>query len=219
MRVRAENISRSYPGGVNALRDVSLEIADGESVAITGASGCGKSTLLHLLGALDTPDSGEIWAGDLALHEADEAARTRYRRNEIGIVFQFFNLMPTMTLTENVALPLQLGGSKRGAAREQADGLLELVGLADRRGHFPHQLSGGEMQRAAIARALVAEPGLLLADEPTGNLDSKNADLVLDLFRQIHADQGVTMVIVTHSEDVADAAQRRIEMADGKVVA
>ena len=218
MLVRARDLSRSYPGGVDALRGVSLDIGDGDFVAITGASGCGKSTLLHLLGALDTPDSGEIWVGDHALHQAGERERTLYRRNEVGIVFQFFNLMPAMTLSENVALPLGLAKVEREAARRRADELLELVGLEERRGHFPHQLSGGEMQRAAVARALVAEPGLLLADEPTGNLDSENASRVLELFGDLHGKRLATMVIVTHSEEVAAAAGSRIRMADGRVV-
>jgi ABC-type lipoprotein export system ATPase subunit len=216
--IRIEKVARHYSGGVDALRDVDLEIDEGEFVAITGASGCGKSTLLHLLGALDTPTSGQLWVGDLALHEADDKRRTRYRRDGVGIVFQFFNLMPTMTVLENVALPLRLAGVTRGASKDRAGEMVEKVGLKERAGHFPHQLSGGEMQRAAIARALVGKPGLLLADEPTGNLDSENAALVLDLFREIHEQRLATMVIVTHSEEVAAAASSRVRMADGEVV-
>ena len=219
MFIRANKISRHYSGGVDALRDVDLEIAEGEFVAVTGASGCGKSTLLHLLGALDTPTSGELWVGDLALHDADDRERTRYRRDGVGIVFQFFNLMPTMTVLENVALPLRLAGVARGAAKGRAEELVEKVSLSGRAGHFPHQLSGGEMQRAAVARALVGRPGLLLADEPTGNLDSENAALVLELFREIHEQGLATMVVVTHSDEVAAAAGRCVRMADGEVLA
>lgn len=218
MFIRANKVSRHYPGGVNALRAVDLEIERGEFAAITGPSGCGKSTLLNLLGALDTPNEGELWVDELALHGADDRKRTLYRRDGVGIVFQFFNLMPTMTVLENVALPLQLAGTKKAAARERAAEMIALVGLEDRKGHFPHQLSGGEMQRAAIARALAPEPPLLLADEPTGNLDSENAAKVMELFCDIHAKGLATLLLVTHSEEVAEMAGRRIRMADGKVV-
>ena len=218
MFIRTQNLSRQYPGGVDALRGVDLTIGKGEFVAVTGASGCGKSTLLHLFGALDSPTGGELVVGEHSLHTAGERERTLYRRNEVGIVFQFFNLMPAMTVLENVALPLQLAGKSRRAARERAGEMVGVVGLGERIGHFPHQLSGGEMQRAAVARALVGEPGLLLADEPTGNLDSANAEKVLGLFHEIHERGLATMVVVTHSDEVAEAAGRRVQMEDGRVL-
>ncbi|MGC1479296.1 MAG: ABC transporter ATP-binding protein [Chthoniobacterales bacterium] len=192
-------------------------MADREFVAVTGPSGCGKSTLLNLLGGLDHPDSGEIHVGDFALHSANEAALTHYRRHHLGIVFQFFNLLPTMTIVENVELPLLFQGAPRRTMRSRADELLGLVGIAHRAAHFPHQLSGGELQRAAIARALVHRPTLLLADEPTGNLDTANAHRVLEALANIASQNLATMVVVTHSEEVANLAPRRICLLDGKI--
>jgi putative ABC transport system ATP-binding protein len=202
---------------VCALDGVSLEIARGEFAAVTGPSGCGKSTLLNLLGGLDRPDSGELFVDGLALHRAGETALTEYRRHRLGIVFQFFNLLPAMTVAENVELPLLFAGAPRRAMRERALALLDLVGLTQRAGHHPHQLSGGEMQRAAIARALVHEPALLLADEPTGNLDTANAGRVMDALLKIASQRLTTLVVVTHSEAVAEMAPRRIRLLDGKI--
>lgn len=218
--IRAVDLTRTYRSGereVLALDRVSLEIADGEFVAITGPSGCGKSTLLHLLGGLDRPSSGELHVNGVALHRADDAGLTTYRRSEAGIIFQFFNLMPTMTVVENVALPLLLAGEAWVAARDRATALVEQVGLAMRASHFPHQLSGGEQQRSAIARALVQRPKLLLADEPTGNLDSASAASVLDLLQLIASDRAATLIVVTHSSEVAQIASRRIAMHDGRI--
>ena len=218
--IRLANVSRYYgppESRVRALDGVSLEIADKEFVAVTGPSGCGKSTLMHLLGGLDTPSEGEIFVGDLPLHRADEAALTRYRRNDLGIVFQTFNLLPTMSVLENVCLPLMLAGQSPGAIRPHALALLERVGMTPRAGHFVHQLSGGEMQRTAIARALIHRPRLLLADEPTGNLDSAGAARVLEVFRDIAAGKLTTLVVVTHSEEVAATASRRIRLRDGRL--
>jgi ABC-type lipoprotein export system ATPase subunit len=222
--IRLRHVSRHYgePGAdggpaIRALDDVSLDIAEKEFVAITGPSGCGKSTLMHLLGGLDTPSGGELHVGALALHSADEAALTRYRRYDLGIVFQFFNLLPTMNVLENVSLPLLLAGQSPAKAKVPAMELLDLVGLAPRAGHFVHQLSGGELQRTAIARALIHRPRLLLADEPTGNLDSAGAARVLDALAKIAFQALTTMVIVTHSEEVARAATRRIPMLDGRL--
>lgn len=202
---------------MNAVRQVDLEIAKGEFLAITGASGSGKSTLLHLIGSLDEPDSGELYVDDLALHRASEREKTEYRRRDVGVVFQFFNLMPTMTVEENVMMPLLLRGDARGPAEERARGLLDLVGLSERRTHLSNQLSGGEMQRVAIARALSHQPKLIIADEPTGNLDSKNRDKVLDILGQIHRDGLATLVVVTHEDIVAEQASRQIEMRDGQI--
>ena len=223
--IRLRHVSRRYEaasggeggGAVAALEDVSLDLAADEFTAITGPSGCGKSTLLHLLAGLDRPTAGEIFVGDLALHSAGEDALTNYRRKDLGIVFQFFNLLPTMSVEENVCLPLLLAGQPLAGARSRAAELLGLVGLRERRGHFVHQLSGGEMQRTAIARALVHRPRLLLADEPTGNLDSAGAARVLEVFRTVASQALAALVVVTHSEEVAAAAKRRVRMRDGRV--
>lgn len=202
---------------MHALRDVSLEIEPFSFCAVTGPSGCGKSTLLNLLGGLDQPTSGEILVDGLVLHGADDAALTIYRRERLGIVFQFFNLLPAMTAIENVELPLLLRGDRAGEARTRAAEMLDLVGLGGRAYAFPHQMSGGEMQRAAIARALVHRPSLLLADEPTGNLDSDNAARILELFQKIASQHLATLIIVTHSPEAAAAATRRISMIDGRL--
>ena len=218
--IRLCRVTREYgppESRVRALDDLTLDIAAHEFVAVTGPSGCGKSTLLHLLGGLDTPTAGELFVGDLPLHNAGETDLTLYRRRDLGIVFQFFNLLPTMNVLENVGLPLLLAGVSPGKIRPLALELLELVGLSNRATHFAHQLSGGEMQRTAIARALIHRPRLLLADEPTGNLDSAGATRVIDVLRTIAAQAVTTLVIVTHSEDVAAAASRRICLRDGRL--
>ena len=202
---------------VYALDNVSGQIETGDFVAITGESGCGKSTLMHLLGGLDQPTSGEIYVDEITLHLASDKELTRYRRDTLGIVFQFFNLLPTMRVEENVMIPLLLQGMKPKLASEQAMAALETVGMHERRRHFPHQLSGGEMQRTAIARALVHRPKLLLADEPTGNLDSRNARNVIEILEKIASQRLATMIIVTHSEEIARAASRRIHLRDGKI--
>lgn len=210
--------SRTYgTPPVVALDSVSLEIPRGEFIAVTGASGSGKSTLLNLLGGLDRPTSGEVVVDGIHLETADERELTLYRRLKLGIVFQFFNLLPSMSVMENVELPLLLRGDDPGEARSMASDMLDEVGLAHRTCHFPHQLSGGEMQRAAIARGLVHRPSLLLADEPTGNLDSANADQVLEVIAKIASRRTSTVIMVTHSDSVAAMADRRIRMKDGRV--
>jgi ABC-type lipoprotein export system ATPase subunit len=215
--IRLTQVSRRY-GPIAALDNVSLEIAACEFVAITGPSGCGKSTLMHLIGGLDQPTSGEIVVDGLALHSAADAALTDYRRRRLGIVFQFFHLLPTMTVLENVSLPLMLQGEPPRRARPRAEAVLELVGLSDRAGHLPHQLSGGQMQRTAIARALIHEPRVLLADEPTGNLDSANAGQVLELLQKIASQRRTTLLVVTHSDEVARLAARQIALRDGQII-
>ena len=203
---------------MHAVDGVSLEIARGEFVAVTGPSGCGKSTLMHLLAGLDTPTSGEIVVDGLALQTATDAQLTDYRRHRLGLVFQFFNLLPTMSVLENVSFPLLLQGVSHAEAEGRALELLVLVEMQERAGHFVHQLSGGEQQRTAIARALVHRPSLLIADEPTGNLDSKSADKVIRVLTRIGSERLATLIVVTHSEEVARTASRRIEMRDGRIV-
>lgn len=203
---------------MHALDGVSLGIARNEFVAISGPSGCGKSTLIHLLGGLDHPTSGEIVVDGLALHEADDAALTQFRRRQVGLVFQFFNLLPTMNVLENVSFPLLLQGVAPRESEQRAAELIDLVGLRERADHFLHQLSGGEQQRTAIARALVHRPALLIADEPTGNLDSHSAAAVMQLLEKIGREALTTLILVTHSPEVARAASRQVEMRDGKIV-
>ena len=219
--VSLQNVTRIYSSGigeVRALDGVSLDLDSGAFATITGPSGCGKSTLLNLLGGLDHPTSGEIRVAGIRLHDADEAALTRYRRHTLGIVFQFFNLLPAMTVRENVELPLLLRGESASLATARVSEMLDLVGLSHRASHFPHQLSGGEMQRTATARALVGRPALLLADEPTGNLDSANAAMVCETFSKIASQKIATLIIVTHSDSVAALAPFRIQMLDGKIL-
>ncbi|HMG05193.1 MAG TPA: ABC transporter ATP-binding protein [Chthoniobacterales bacterium] len=219
--ISLRNVTRHYKTGerpVHALDGVSLEIARNEFIAVSGPSGCGKSTLIHLLAGLEYPTSGEIMVDGLALHSADDRALTEYRRRQVGLVFQFFNLLPTMNVLENVSLPLLLQGVSPPESEKRASDLIALVGLTDRSTHFVHQLSGGEQQRTAIARALVHRPVLLIADEPTGNLDSHSAATVMELLKKIGAEQLTTLIVVTHSDEVARVASRRVEMRDGKVV-
>jgi putative ABC transport system ATP-binding protein len=219
--VELQNVTRTYSSkteGVRALDDVSLSLGFGDFAAVTGPSGCGKSTLLNILGGLDRPDSGTVRVNGIDLAKAGEATLTRYRRHTIGIVFQFFNLLPAMTVRENVELPLLLRGDKAKDSAERVSAMLDLVGLGPRAAHFPHQLSGGEMQRAAIARALAGKPKLLLADEPTGNLDSANAANVCETLAKIASQKIATLVIVTHSDTVASVAPSQIRMLDGKIL-
>ena len=219
--VSLQNVTRFYSSGtgeVRALDGVSLKLEPGAFATVTGPSGCGKSTLLNLLGGLDHPTSGEIHVADIPLHGAGEAELTHYRRHTLGIVFQFFNLLPAMTVSENVELPLLLRGESASTSASRVTDTLALVGLSHRAAHFPGQLSGGEMQRTAIARALVGNPALLLADEPTGNLDSANAALVCETFSKIASQKIATLIIVTHSDLVAALAPVRIHMLDGKIL-
>ena len=219
--ISLQNVNRYYEAGersVHALDRVSLTIARHEFVAVVGPSGCGKSTLLHLIAGLDRPTAGEIVVDGLNLTTADDAALTQFRRRQLGLVFQFFNLLPTMNALENVSLPLLLQGVPLAAATARAREILALVGLTNRATHFVYQLSGGEQQRTAIARALVHRPSLLIADEPTGNLDTASAERVLALLRQIADEQLATLILVTHSMEVAATAARRIEMRDGRIV-
>ena len=219
LAVEATDLTRTLPLGgelVQILNGVSFGIGRGEWVALTGPSGSGKSTLLGILAGLDTPTGGRIVVDGVDITRMDESALARIRNAKIGIVFQSFNLIPTLTAQENVETPLYVRpGHRQAPARARA--MLERVGLGARRGHRPHQLSGGEQQRVAIARALVTEPALLLADEPTGNLDSKTGEQVLDLFAQIHDELGVTLIIATHDPAIAARANHILHLVDGRL--
>lgn len=212
----AAGIEKAYDAGaVRALRGVDLRVAEGEFAAITGPSGCGKTTLLHLLGALDFPTAGHLaFRGESLGRLADPAA---YRAREIGFVFQAFHLLPTFTVLENVQLPMFETDRPRTERRKRAGELLEAVGLGHRANHLPAKLSGGERQRAAIARSLANEPAVLLADEPTGNLDSENAAVVMDLLVRVHREREMTVLLVTHDAATAARASRIIAMKDGRV--
>jgi putative ABC transport system ATP-binding protein len=217
----AENLQRAYPGAgesVAALRGVSLTLEAGDFVAVTGPSGCGKSTLLQLCGAMDVPTSGRLTLAGEEVARLSDGELTRLRRDKIGFVFQFFNLLPTLTVLENIALPLLLARVGEGEAFAKARVVAEKVGLSHRLAHFPAQVSGGEAQRAALARAVVHEPVLLVADEPTGSLDSTNGGKVLELLRELNADLGVAILLATHDPVVAAAAKRVVRMRDGVVV-
>ncbi|MGD0240968.1 MAG: ABC transporter ATP-binding protein [Streptosporangiaceae bacterium] len=218
--LRARGLRKDYgkdAGLVRAVDGVDLDVDAGETVAVTGPSGCGKSTLLHLLGGLDRASAGEIWLAGQRVDEMGERALARLRREAVGFVFQAFHLMDELTAVENVELPALLAGRSPRAARRRAAGLLERVGLADRAGFLPSALSGGQRQRVAIARALVADPLVVMADEPTGNLDSEATLDVLRLFDGLHA-AGQTLVIVTHDARIAATADRLISMRDGAFV-
>ncbi|TMB06194.1 MAG: ABC transporter ATP-binding protein [Deltaproteobacteria bacterium] len=211
-------VFRQGEAEVRALAGVSLEVAAGEFVAIRGPSGSGKSTLLHLIGGLDVPSAGDIRIDGALLSRLTDDELTVFRRRKIGFVFQFFNLLPTLSAEENVALPLLLDGVRARDARPRALAALEQVGLAHRRRHRPDELSGGEMQRAAVARALVIEPRLILADEPTGNLDTTTGEQILALIRRANAERGCTVVLVTHDPRAATYGTRVITLNDGVVV-
>ncbi len=221
--LRTEAVSKHYRRGavvVRAVEQVTLAIAAGEFTALLGASGSGKSTLLNLLAGLDHPSAGAVYVRERELGAMSAAELARHRRQTVGMVFQNFNLLPRMTLEENVELPLRLAEVERGERAARVAAALERVRLTARRGHRPSELSGGEQQRAAIARALVNRPGILLADEPTGNLDSRNGRQILELFREINRELGVTILMVTHERALAEAyAGRILALQDGLLAA
>ena len=217
--VEAVGLTRSLPLGgsqVHILNGVTFAISHGEWVALTGPSGSGKSTLLGIIAGLDTPSGGRITIDGIDVTGMGEGSLAGIRNKKIGMVFQSFNLIPSLTAQENVEVPLYVGARGRNASQE-AERMLELVGLKERRGHRPNQLSGGEQQRVAIARALVTQPAILVADEPTGNLDSATGTQVLDLFEKLHKELGLTLIIATHDPDVAGRANRVLHIVDGKM--
>ena len=214
--VRLENVRKEY-GDTTALDDVSLEIRTGEAVAVMGPSGCGKSTMLNMIAGLDRPTAGTVWVHDQDLGRLNETKLALFRRHKIGMIFQFFNLLDDLPALDNVALAAQLTGARVGSARQRALELLDELGIADRRNAYPASLSGGERQRVAVARALVNRPALLLADEPTGALDSRAGEQVMDLLLDLNQ-IGQTLLIVTHDERLATrCASRVVELADGRI--
>ena len=219
--VELTGIAKSYREGERervVFRDASLTVARGEWVFLLGRSGSGKSTLLNLISGIDLPDGGTVVVDGIPLNRLSERDRTLFRRERVGFVFQFYNLIPTLTVEENILLPLELSGALTAASRAAARELLEQVGLADRGGSYPDRLSGGEQQRVAVARALVHRPSLVLADEPTGNLDAETGRQVLDLFERLVRQTGTTMVLVTHSGEVTQLADRIMVTRDGRLV-
>jgi len=218
--VRATDVARVYPTGatvVSALDGVTLEVRRGEFIAVMGPSGSGKSTLLNILAGLERPTRGNVVVDGVDLSAMNEVSLATYRREKVGMIFQAFNLLPRYRVVENVALPLVFAGIPREQRLERARSVLDRLGMGSRADHRPSQLSGGEMQRTAIARALVTEPALLLADEPTGNLDSANGEALLGVLEELHA-RGQTVVLVTHDAGIASHAQRVVRMRDGRVV-
>jgi len=216
--VKADGLTKQVTTPDHALtivKEANLDIRAGEAVAILGASGSGKSTLLGLLAGLDVPSAGRVWIGGEELFALDEDGRARLRGQMVGFVFQSFQLLPALTALENVMLPLELSGGNDAASRARA--VLERVGLGERLGHYPRQLSGGEQQRVAVARAFVTEPRLLFADEPTGNLDSATGEHVIELLFEMNRERGTTLVLVTHDADLARRCQRRLHIAGGEI--
>ena len=219
--LQIKELSKSYREGGRdhvILDGAEATLNRGEFVALLGPSGSGKSTLLNLISGIDTPDSGSVVVKGVSLTDISERERTLFRRRHIGFIFQFFNLLPTLTVEENLLLPLELNDRKESSRRGEVLSLLEKVGLEGRGDTFPDRLSGGEQQRVAVARALIHEPALLLADEPTGNLDSKTGWKILDLLRGLAVDRGVTLLVVTHSKEVAGVADRVLRIEEGRLV-
>lgn len=218
--ITIKGLSKTYGGAakkVEVLKSIDLSIKKGETVAIVGASGVGKSTLLNIMGALDKPSSGEVFYKNEPLFKYDDKKLAAFRNRFIGFVFQFHHLLPEFTALENVMLPALIGGAKPIEAKAKAEGLLKEVGLGERLNHKPGELSGGEQQRAAIVRALVQNPDVLLADEPTGNLDTRTGEEVFELLLELNASRSTTMVIVTHNERLAGRLTRRLKMVDGNI--
>ena len=217
--LKVENLTKTYGSGenlVHAVDDVSFSVEKGEFVAIVGASGSGKSTLLHLIGGVDRPKSGKIFVDGNDISKMNDDKLAVFRRRQVGIVYQFYNLIPILTVEENITLPCDLDG--RGVDRERLEMILDSFGLRARRKHLPNQLSGGQQQRTSIARALINNPSLVLADEPTGNLDSKSSEEVMSMLKMCNQSYGQTVIMITHNLDIAKQADRIITISDGKIV-
>lgn len=217
--LKVENLTKTYRSGenlVHAVDDVSFSVEKGEFVAIVGASGSGKSTLLHLIGGVDRPTSGKIFVDGNDISKMNDDKLAVFRRRQVGIVYQFYNLIPILTVEENITLPCDLDG--RGVDRERLEMILDSFGLRARRKHLPNQLSGGQQQRTSIARALINNPSLVLADEPTGNLDSKSSEEVMSMLKMCNQSYGQTVIMITHNLDIAKQADRIITISDGKIV-
>jgi putative ABC transport system ATP-binding protein len=216
--VKVENLSKVYGKGsteVKALDNVSLSIEKGEFVAIVGASGSGKSTLLHLMGGVDRPTSGRVMINDTDIFQLNNDKLAIFRRRQIGIIYQFYNLLPTLNVEENITLPMELDGRK--VEDGELDNILKLLGLTKRRKHLPNELSGGQQQRTSIGRALITRPALILADEPTGNLDSKSSNEIVELLRKSNREYNQTIVMITHNLEIAKCADRIITIEDGRI--
>lgn len=219
--IELKGVSKSYPsevGEVRALQGINLAFESGELVILSGKSGCGKTTLLNMMGGLDQPTSGEVWVRGRNIVAFTEKERTLYRRREVGTIFQSFNLIPMLTVEENIALPRWLDGFSQEEMRLKIETLLQQVELTSRRRHRPHELSGGEQQRVAIARALINAPEVVLADEPTGNLDSQTGLQVLSVLAELNRKQGLTIIIATHSREADSLAHRIIKLKDGRIL-
>lgn len=217
--LKVENLTKTYGSGenlVHAVDDVSFSVEKGEFVAIVGASGSGKSTLLHLIGGVDRSTSGKIFVDGNDISKMNDDKLAVFRRRQVGIVYQFYNLIPILTVEENITLPCDLDG--RGVDRERLEMILDSFGLRARRKHLPNQLSGGQQQRTSIARALINNPSLVLADEPTGNLDSKSSEEVMSMLKMCNQSYGQTVIMITHNLDIAKQADRIITISDGKIV-
>ncbi len=219
--IEINNICKSFGAKDNrtqVLKDISLTVGKGEFLSLMGASGSGKSTLLYLLGGLDTPDSGEIFLNGKDIAKMRDKELSKLRREGMGFVFQFFNLVQNLTVEDNILLPLVMDGKEPKKYRDRLDSMLETVGLSDKRKSYPNQLSGGQQQRCAIARAVICEPQILLADEPTGNLDSKSGTEIMELFKHINGDKGITILMVTHSRECAAYSDKVITLCDGSII-
>lgn len=217
--LRVEHLSKVYGEGQNqvkALDDVSLSVEKGEFVAIVGASGSGKSTLLHLLGGVDRPTGGKVYVNDTDIFAMSDDELAIFRRRQVGIIYQFYNLIPILNVEENIAIPLELDGRK--AEPGQMEEMLQMLGLTERRGHLPNELSGGQQQRTSIGRAMITRPSLVLADEPTGNLDTRSSNEIMNLLKHSNRELNQTIIMITHNMELAKAADRTIMIEDGKIV-
>ena len=217
--LRCENLTKAYGEGstkVYALNNVSFSVEKGEFVSIIGPSGSGKSTLLHILGGVDKPTSGKVFVGDTDIHSLKEDKLAIFRRRQIGLIYQFYNLMPVLNVDENIVLPHLLDG--RNLDQERLDDIVEYLGLSDRRSNLPNQLSGGQQQRVSIGRALYSHPAIVLADEPTGNLDRKNSKEIIELLKKSNREKKQTLILITHDESIALQADRMIYLEDGKIM-